>query len=182
MNTPSLPLNTSPTLAIVVCAALPARSIQDFVVLLQAAGYDPWLIATPNALAFLDLPLLTRLMTHPITSSSPDSSALQHHLPSFDAVVVVPATFNSIKKWAQRVPDTFALHFLLQSEQSHLPILVIPRISAELAQDSAFAPSLALLRSRDIAVYYEPDRYPPNNNLPWPVIVEQVQRLFSKSL
>jgi phosphopantothenoylcysteine decarboxylase len=161
-------------LAVVVCAALPARTVQEFVVLAHAVGYDVWLIATPNALAFIDLPLLTNLTSHPVISSFPDS---EDQLPDFDMVVVVPATFNTIRKWAQRVSDTFALHFLLQSEQRRLPILVIPRASSELAQDPAFSPSLALLRSRHITIYYEPDCYPPNNNVPWHVIVGLLQVL-----
>ncbi len=163
-------------LAVVVCAALPARSIQDFVALTQAAGYNVWLIATPNALTFIDLPLLTRLTTHPVISDMPTAA---DSLPAFNAVVIVPATFNSIKKWAQRVPATFALHFLLQAEQQHLPILAIPRASAELAQDPAFPSSLTTLQQRGIAVYYQPDLYPPNNNVPWPVILAQVQKLLS---
>jgi phosphopantothenoylcysteine decarboxylase len=161
------------TLAVVACAALPARSIQDFVILAQAADYDVWLIATPNALAFIDLPLLTRLTTHPIVSVSSDPN---DNLPSFDVVVVVPATFNTLKKWAHQAPDTFALHFLLQAENLRLPILAVPRASTELAQDPAFPTSLALLRQRGIAIYYRPDLYPPNNNLPWPLVLDLLQK------
>jgi phosphopantothenoylcysteine decarboxylase len=172
---PSNPLK----LAVVVCAALPARTVQEFVALAHAAGYDVWLIATPNALAFIDLPLLTNLISHPVISSSPTA---EDCFPDFDMVVVAPATFNTIKKWAQRVPDTFALHFLLRSEQQRLPILVIPRASPELAQDPLFLPSLALLRSCGIMIYYEPDLYPPNNNLSWSVIMELLQEFYTSRM
>ncbi|GCE27100.1 hypothetical protein KDA_25840 [Dictyobacter alpinus] len=154
-------------LAIVVCAALSASQIQDFVHLVQQDQWDVWIIATPKASDFINEPLLRRLTGHPVTMTAPLSP-----LPSFDAVVVVPATFNTLKKWAQGIEDTYALTLLrIWTRQAYLPILVFPRASAELAQDPAFAPSLSRLEQQGVQIYYHPDQYPPNNNIPWSSIL-----------
>ena len=55
-------------LYVVCCAALSAQRIQDFVMLAQSAGWDVCIIATPNALKFIDVPLLTELTGHPVRS------------------------------------------------------------------------------------------------------------------
>lgn len=47
-------------LYIITCAAPPAQRIQDFVVMAQAAGWDVCVIATPQALTFIDKPLLAK--------------------------------------------------------------------------------------------------------------------------
>ncbi|GER88414.1 flavoprotein [Dictyobacter vulcani] len=151
-------------LAVVVCAALSARYIQEFVRLAQKDRWDVWIVATPKACDFIDEPVLHALTDHPITVTEP---ALP--LPTFDAVVVVPATFNSLKKWAQGILDTYALVLLhTWMRQPQLPILVFPRASSELAQEPAFAPSLAWLQQQGIHVYYDPDLIPPTTISPGP--------------
>ncbi|WP_338255013.1 flavoprotein [Dictyobacter halimunensis] len=161
------------TLALVVCAALSAGQVQDLVGLAQEDGWDVWVIATPNACSFIDQPLLTALTGHPVVVSATEIS-----LPHFTAAVVVPATFNTLRKWSQGVADTYALTLLLDwTRRGAPPILAFPRASAELAQDSEFAPSLDRLRWQGVTVYYRPDLYPPNNNLPWSRILEILQAL-----
>ncbi|GHO87931.1 flavoprotein [Dictyobacter formicarum] len=160
-------------LALVVCAALSARQVQDFVVLAQQDNWDVWVIATPNACAFIDQPLLTGLTGRPVIVYAPTLP-----LPRFSAVVVAPATFNTLRKWSQDVADTYALTLLLDwTRQGSFPILVFPRASGELAQDPEFTPSLNRLQRQGVVVHYRPDLYPPNNNIPWAHILKKLQAL-----
>ncbi len=162
-------------LVVVVCAARSAQYVQDFVVLAQQANWDVHIVATPKACAFIDQPLLQHITQHPVEIyASPASCilAVQPH-----AVVVVPATFNTLQKWAQGEADTFALHLLTSWNVSTIPILAVPRASKELAQEPAFFPSLTLLSQRGVHVLYEPDIYPPNNAVPWDVIFAMLQQL-----
>ena len=162
-------------LAVVVCAALSAQRIQELVRLAQQDSWDVWIVATPKACGFIDEPLLYALTGHPIIVTAPALS-----LPTFGAVVVVPATFNTLKKWAQGILDTYALVLLhTWMHQKQLPILVFPRASTELAQDPAFAPSLAWLQHQGVHVYYHPDLYPPNNNIPWTTIQKELRNVFA---
>ncbi|GCE19495.1 flavoprotein [Dictyobacter kobayashii] len=158
-------------LALIVCAALSARQVQDFVLLAQHDNWDVWVIATPNARAFIDQSSLTRLTDHPVTVDTPTLP-----LPEFGAAVVVPATFNTIRKWSQGIADTYALTLLLEwMRQASFPVLVFPRASSELAQDPAFTPSLAHLQQQGVLVHYRPDLYPPNNNIPWTDILQALR-------
>jgi phosphopantothenoylcysteine synthetase/decarboxylase len=160
-------------LAVLVCAALSAKYIQDLVTLAQQDRWDVWIIATPNARAFIDESLLLQQTQHPIIITPPTVP-----LPSFDAAIVVPATFNTLKKWTEGLTDTYVLALLCAWTQSlHLPILVFPRASAELAQDPAFAPALSWLQARGIYVFYQPDRYPPNNAIPWLDIMQLLRNI-----
>jgi phosphopantothenoylcysteine decarboxylase len=171
------------SLAVVVCAALSAKTVQEFVEIAQQAGWDVWVIATPNARSFIDEPLLGALTGHPVTifvSTHMDVSVSpQEALPAFSAIVVVPATFNTLKKWAQGLADTLALTLLHDWMRNAIPMLVFPRASLELAQDPEFFPALAWLRAHGVHVCYDLERFPPNNNVPWSVVLSELQRVYS---
>ncbi|GCE14060.1 flavoprotein [Tengunoibacter tsumagoiensis] len=157
---------------IVVCAAVPARTVQELVVLAQEVGWDVHLIVTPNAQKFANSPLLAQVSGHPVLIDLEEQQPL---LEQITAVVVVPATFNTLSKWAEKRPDTFALAFLLRAVEAGLPILVVPRASSELAQEPSFLPSLVLLQAQGVHVLYDLEAFPPNNAVPWHVILEQLQ-------
>ncbi|MER7543523.1 flavoprotein [Actinomadura sp.] len=83
----------------VVCAAPAASDAETFVDLAQAAGWRVYVIATPMGLRFIDAPRLAELTGTRVRSEfrMPDEP---DELPTADAVVVAPATFNTINKWA----------------------------------------------------------------------------------
>ena len=164
---------TRGTLALVVCAAVAGRTVQKLVVLAQADGWDVWVIATPNARStFIDLPLLEVLTGHTVYS---EGDAL---LPAFAVVLVIPATFNTLRKWAQGITDTLALRLLHSWMQTGVPMLAFPRASAELAQEPDFQHSLARLRALGVTVVYDIERYPPNNDIPWPAVLDALTVLW----
>jgi phosphopantothenoylcysteine synthetase/decarboxylase len=66
-------------------------------------------------------------------------------LPVADALVVAPATFNTINKWAAGMSDTFALGILNEALGLILPIVASPYAKPALAAHPAFARSLATL-------------------------------------
>src|SRR5256885_17092237 len=83
-------------LYVVACGGRPAGDLAPFVEDAQAAGWEVCVIATPSALKFMDLDHLTQLTGHVVRydykqSEEPDV------LPPADAMVVAPATFNTIK-------------------------------------------------------------------------------------
>ncbi len=53
-------------LYMIVCAAPPAAQVQDLVKLAQAAGWEVAVTATPEALAFIDAPLLGAITGFPV--------------------------------------------------------------------------------------------------------------------
>lgn len=92
-------LETKPqhTLYLVVCGAPPTSHIDQFISLAQQAGWDIGIIATPAATAFLDIHALEAQTgrTVRVEYRMPGESA---PFPEPDAIVVAPATFNTLNK------------------------------------------------------------------------------------
>jgi phosphopantothenoylcysteine decarboxylase len=106
--------NKQKVLYTIVCAAPPATHIQDFIQLAQERNWSTYVIAIPYATRFLDIPLLTTLTGHPIKSDYRHPQE-QDSLPKADAIVVVPATFNTINKWAAGITETLAIGILCEA-------------------------------------------------------------------
>lgn len=141
----SYPRAQGRVLYLVVCAAPPARAIGELVALTQRRGWTVCVIATPQASTWVDADALTSQTGYPVRSiyKDPDDPDV---LPRADAVAVVPATFNTINKWAAGISDTFALGILNEALGLGLPIVVVPYAKPPLAAHPAFGRSLAFLR------------------------------------
>ena len=73
----------------------------------RAKRWDVCVIATPSAVRFIDVPSLADPTGHPVRSEykQPDEPDV---LPPPEAVVVDPATFNTINKWAAALVERVA--------------------------------------------------------------------------
>ncbi len=159
-------------LYLISCASRPAHHVPDFVVQAQRAGWNVCVIVTPQATKFVDVPLLERLTGYPVRSEykRPEEPDV---LPRADAIVVFPATFNTLNKWALGISDTLAVGLLCEYMGLGMPILAIPCVLSASGLDShpAFFQSMASLRACGVRVLYEPEKYPPKNEVPWDVIL-----------
>jgi hypothetical protein len=75
-------------------------------------------------------------------------------LPAADAIVVAPATVNTVNKWAVGIADTLALGLLIEGQGKGLPIVAMPFTNAAMGAHPAFRESLDRLRSWGIAVLF----------------------------
>jgi phosphopantothenoylcysteine synthetase/decarboxylase len=100
----------------------------------------------------------------------------QDSLPKADAIVVVPATFNSINKWAAGITDTLATGILCEAMGYSVPIVAVPYLKQQLAQHPIFKKNLALLRECGIHSLYEPAQYPSPEIVPWPMILDTLDQ------
>lgn len=167
-------------LYIIACAAPPARNVQGLVKLAQAAGWNVCLIATPQSLKFLNVPLLEQLTGYPVRSNykHPDEPDI---LPRADAILVFPATFNTINKWALGITDTLALGLLCEYLGLGKPILAAPSVTVdELGRHPVFFKNIATLREWGIHVLYEPELYPRSSKVPLPVVLDALNVLVDK--
>ncbi len=160
----------------VVCAAPPAQHIQDFVRLAQEANWDVCVIATPQAITFLDIPLLEALTNHPVRSEYKRIGTADI-FPKMDAMVVAPMTLNTTTKWAQGNADTLALSQLCKGLGLGLPIVAVPCISGPFSHHPAFPRSINELREAGVRILYDPDHYPAPHIVPWNIILETLQRM-----
>lgn len=145
------PHASSGTLYVIVCAAGAAVDVDKLITAAQARGWDPWIVPTPSAVDFIDIPELEKLTGHPIRARyrQPGEGG---KLPPADAVIVAPATYNTINKWAAGISDTFALGLLAELTPSGIPIAVLPFVNASLAANRVFDRSVTELREASVAV------------------------------
>jgi Flavoprotein len=146
-------------LYVVACAAPPAMDVHVLVDLAQQDGWDVCLIATPRAFQWLDVPGLAERTGHPVRHdyklpSEPDV------LPEPDAIIVAPATFNTINKWAAGIADTLALGLLCEATGRGLPVVVLPYLNAAQAEHPALGEGIERLRRLGVHVLFGPDVLP----------------------
>lgn len=149
--------------AVVVCGAGVAAEVYRLVELAQARGWDIRVVATPAALAFLDVPKLEALTGRPVLSEHrrPGESRARS-LPEPDAVVVAPATFNTICKLALGISDTYALSMLAEKIGQGVPVAVLPFVNSALAGRKPFVAAVASLRSEGVRVLFGPGKWEPH--------------------
>ena len=174
-------LDSRGVLYIISCASRPAQRVQELVMLAQAAGWDVCVIATPQATKFVDIPLLEQLTGHPVRSEykRPEEPDV---LPRADAIVVFPTTVNTINKWALGITDTLALGLLCEYMGLGMPVLAIPCVLTGSGLDShpAFSRNIQFLREYGVHVLYEPETYPPKNEVTWEVILDTLHEMLRK--
>ena len=152
-------------LYIIACGAPPASQLPGFVRHAQDQGWEVCVVATPDGMKFLDEGNLAGLTGHPVRNryKRPDEPDI---LPAPDAVIVVPATFNTINKWVQGISDTLALGLLNEAVGRHLPIAAVPWPNTALATHPVFLRSVATLRDWGVRVILDLGRLPQPSSAP----------------
>jgi phosphopantothenoylcysteine synthetase/decarboxylase len=146
-----MPSPSSPrVLYTVVCAAPPACQIHDFIRAAQATGWTVHLALTPLAAEWLNIDHLARLTGHAVLTRYRRPDEPRAH--PADALAVVPATFNTINKWAAGISDNLALGLLNEAIGLRLPTVVAPYAKDTLTAHPAFNRSLQLLSGCGIEV------------------------------
>jgi phosphopantothenoylcysteine synthetase/decarboxylase len=170
-------------LYVIACGSSSATLTPNIVMHAQSAGWVVCAIATPYGTNFLDIPLLEEITKYPVRSEykRPEEPDL---LPRADAIVVFPATFNTINKWALGISDTLALGLLSEYTGLNKPIVAVPcfRTGGGLDTNPAFKRSVRMLRRYGVDVFYEPETYPPKNRVPAEEILKRLDQIIHKKL
>ncbi|GAA0924872.1 flavoprotein [Nonomuraea longicatena] len=147
-------------LYVVVCAAGPAGQVGRLVGLAQDKGWAVQVIATPSALGFVDVAALERQSGRVVRSRY--RAAGEPRSPRADAIVVAPATYNTINKFAQGIADTYALGVLSEAPGLGVPVVVLPFVNSALAARAAFRRSVGDLRADGVRVLFGPGWVEPH--------------------
>ena len=151
--------NPSPgVLYVLVCGSPMARDVGVLVELAQRDGWDVCVITTPDGSKFVDANALQAQTGHPVRTyykkpGEPDV------LPAPDAMIVAPATVNTVNKWAAGITDTLVLGLLVEGYGSRIPTVVVPYTNKIMAMHPSLHESLAKLRSWGVHVLYGDDVY-----------------------
>jgi hypothetical protein len=77
-----------------------------------------------------------------------------------DAIIVAPATFNTINQWALGLSDTYALGVLAEQTGLAVPIVVLPFVNDALAGRPPFMRSVKALRAEGVSILLGPGGVP----------------------
>ena len=173
-------------LTVIACGAGPAAAISTFAKLARDRGWSIQVIATPAALEFFDAAAIEDLTGNPVRSQyrkpgSPRSAIA-------DAIIVAPATYNTINKWAQGISDTYALGILAETTGMGVPIIVLPFVNSALARRPPFRRSVKALRAEGVRILLGPagiQPHPPRtgadliDSYPWHLALDEADLMLS---
>jgi phosphopantothenoylcysteine synthetase/decarboxylase len=173
----------SKVLYVIACGAPPARDVARLVAKAQTAGWDTCLITSPMGRRFVDVDALEQVTGHPVRSDY-KMPGTQDVLPPPSAMIVAPATCNTINKWAAGISDTLALGLIVEGIGLGLPLVAVPFTNRAQAAHPAFARSIDNLRSWGVTVLYGDDVLSPHapragraDLFPWDKAMKAVEAL-----
>lgn len=164
----------------IVCGSPPAQDVGRLVDLAQARGWEVCVIGTPDGLKFIDVPGLAARTGHPVRTryKNPGDPDV---LPSPAAMIVAPATVNTINKWVAGIADTLALGLMIEAIGLGIPVIAIPYTNSAMAAHPVFEANIERLRSWGITVLYGDDvikLHPPGTgesrleDFPWQLAID----------
>ena len=172
-------------LSVVACGAGPATAISTLVTLAQERGWIVQVIATPAALDFFSETAIEKQTGNLVKSQYGKPGTSRSQIP--DAIVVAPATYNTINKWAQGISDTYALGVLAEVTGLGIPIAVLPFVNSALASRAPFRRNVEILRSEGVQILLGPGGFQPHpprtgsaliGSYPWYLALDAVDRLL----
>jgi phosphopantothenoylcysteine decarboxylase len=173
--------NSAPgVLYVLVCGSPLARDVGILVNLAQRDGWEVCVITTPDGRKFVDVAALQDLTGHPVRThyKNPGEPDV---LPPADAMIVAPATVNTVNKWAAGITDTLVLGLLVEGYGYGVPTAVVPYTNKVMALHPSLHESLAKLRTWGVHVLNGELGQPGQNDrfrgqFPWRRALQAVSR------
>ncbi|WP_094770551.1 bifunctional phosphopantothenoylcysteine decarboxylase/phosphopantothenate--cysteine ligase CoaBC [Microbacterium gorillae] len=119
---------------------------------LVLGGHDVHVIATDSALKFVGAPTWEALSRNPLNTSIFDDVAAVRHVSmgqEADAIVIAPATANTIAKLAAGIADDLLGTTVLASRA---PLVIAPAMHTEMWSHPATVANIATLRERGVII------------------------------
>jgi len=116
----------------------------------------------PAALDFFDQAVIEKATGSPVRSQYSKPGAPRSQNP--DAIIVAPASYNTINKWALGISDTYALGVLAETTRLDVPIVVLPFVNSTLAGREPFRRSAEALRAEGVRILPGPGGFQPRKS------------------
>jgi phosphopantothenoylcysteine synthetase/decarboxylase len=120
------------------------------------------IVATPAGLGFLDTQALARQAASPVRSDYSPSGQPRAHSGAADAVIIAPATYNTVNKLALGINDTYALNVAAEAVGRGTPTAVLPFVNTALAARHPFQHAVKALRAEGVTVLLGPGQWIPH--------------------
>jgi phosphopantothenoylcysteine synthetase/decarboxylase len=144
-------------LCTIVCGAEPTSDVGRLITLAQADDWRVAIVATPSALPFLDVRGTEVVTGNPVRSRySKPGQPRAHSASRADAVLVAPATFNTVVKMAAGICDNYALGVVAEAIGLGKPVTVVPFVNTALASRAPFRLAVEQLRAEGVSVLHGP--------------------------
>lgn len=143
-------------LRIIVCAAGPAGDVANLIDIAHERSWTAEVAATSNARDFIDIPAIERLTGNQVRSTYQISEGGHRVLPPVDALIVAPATYNTVNKLALGIADTYVLSSAAELIGRNIPTVVIPFVNAALGSRAPFPRAVTALRAEGVRVLLGP--------------------------
>ncbi|MFJ6014440.1 flavoprotein [Streptomyces sp. NPDC092952] len=166
-------------------AAPPVFDVAQVIEKAQAAGWDVCLGLTPTAARWLHESLddLAALTGRPVrwdyrVPGQPDV------WPRADAILVAPATFNTVNAWALGLTDKWIVGVVAEGIGKGTPIAMMPCVNWAYVAHPQFPKSIETLRAAGVRVLYGEGGFVPNepgkgdpSTYPWHAALEAIADL-----
>ncbi|MFW5420874.1 flavoprotein [Nocardiopsis sp. CNT-189] len=146
----------------------------------QECGWPVQVIATPAATAFIDGAALEEQTGRPVRSRHREPG--QPRSPKADAIVVAPASFNTVNKLAAGIADNYAIDVVGESLGIGVPVVVLPFVNSAYAARAPFRASVESLRSEGAEVLLGPGEFVPHEpktdagaEFPWGLALDRAE-------
>jgi len=142
-------------MSVVICGAPPTSAVRALVRLAQQRLWTVRVIPTPDALSFVDAAVLEAMTGNTVEVGYRSPSDPRPPRP--DAVIIAPATFNTINKSALGITDTHALGVIAEAIGRQVPVVMVPWVNAPLAARAPFRRALAQLQDEGVRMVLRDD-------------------------
>ncbi|MEU8075156.1 flavoprotein [Catellatospora citrea] len=182
---------TDKHLNLVLCGAGPAT---DAAVLIRLAQEQSWTVsvtATQAALSFINTADLEQVSGNPVRTDYGSPSGTVRMVRPIDALIIAPATYNTINKIACGIADTYVLTSVAEIIGRRVPTVIVPFVNATLAAREPFVASVEALRHEGVDMIlghssawlpHEPGTgHLQQTRFPWRAALRQVDRSHRRS-
>jgi phosphopantothenoylcysteine synthetase/decarboxylase len=164
---------------LIICGAGPAPHAGEFISAAKAAGWDCHVITTPSGRGFVDVQALEETSGNPVVSEHRRPGTPRRGRPPADAVVIAPATTNTICKLAAGIADTYALDIASECIGLGVPTVVVPFVNSALAGRAPYQRAVGALKDEGVVVHdiepHEPKRGGERlASFPWTAAIEEI--------
>ncbi len=161
-------------LRVVVCGGRAARDVCQLIRAATGRGWTVDVTATHTALGFIDSAEVARACGKPVRTTYKFAADGTRISPPADAVIVAPATFNTINKLALGIADNYVLSSVADVIGRGVRTVVVPAVNEALAARRPFRRALDELRAEGVHVLFEPDA----EEFPWIKALDLAEEAF----